>query len=85
MRLRPPIITNAAQIVTIAPPITVAHVYSFPAKLNATSDLIAILTAEVIPLICVIVPIPRRPAATPKIANKTASHFHFEPIPFSIV
>ena len=57
--------------------------------MNITLDLIASFTAEVIPLICVIVPIPRRPAHIPKMANKTASHFQLKPVlslrPFSIV
>ena len=41
-------------------------------------------TADVMPLICVIVPMPMMPAVAPKNANITASHFHFEPRPRSM-
>ena len=88
IRLSPPKMTRAAQIVTIAPPITVAQVYDFSPIVKAMFVLFgsnAMLTADVIPLIWVIVPIPRRPAKTPKTAKRTASHFQFFPIPFSIV
>ena len=41
-------------------------------------------TADVMPLICVIVPMPMMPAVAPKNANITASHFHFRPRPRSM-
>ena len=41
-------------------------------------------TAEVMPWICVIVPMPMMPARAPKTAKATASGFHFLPRPFSM-
>ena len=41
-------------------------------------------TADVMPLICVMVPMPMMPAVTPKNANIAASHFHFGPRPRSM-
>ena len=43
-----------------------------------------ICTAEVMPCIWVIVPIPKSAARVPKMANITASGFHFGPSPFSM-
>lgn len=83
----PPMITSAAQSVTSTPPITVAQVKLFSPIENAMWLAFGskkLFTALVIPLICVIVHIPSRPARTPKTANNFASHFHFAPIPFSM-
>ena len=41
-------------------------------------------TADVMPWIWVIVPIPMMPASVPNTANATASGFHFFPSPFSM-
>lgn len=79
--LRPPMSTRAVNIVRSMPDIITDHEYSRPNSVTAHWLLASkkLFTALVIPLICVNVPIPRRPTPTPKNANNLASHFHFFP------
>lgn len=73
--------TRAVNIVRSMPDIITDHEYSRPNSVTAHWLLASkkLFTALVIPLICVNVPIPRRPTPTPKNANNLASHFHFFP------
>ena len=80
MRLRPPMMTVAAKIVTMRPAIAVVTLTEFPPMLtNSAAFGVRRAMALVMPLTCVMVPMPRRPAAMPKMANITASHFMFQP------
>ena len=91
MRLRPPITTRPTHAVTMTPATTTASEYVVP---NICTPVVMsaglkpgsknLCTAEVMPCICVIVPMPIAPAMTPKAAKSTASHFHLEPRPFSM-
>ncbi len=72
--------TVAANAVTSRPVMAVVHEMEFPPRLiNSGAFGVRRAMADVIPFTCVMVPIPRSPASTPKIANKTASHFMFQP------
>ena len=77
---------SAARTVTAKPAAIVAIVTLFPKRLTAYSDFGSkkLFTAEVIPFICVTVPIPIRPASTPKRAKAFERGFHFLPRPFSM-
>ncbi|MPN39917.1 hypothetical protein SDC9_187451 [bioreactor metagenome] len=83
---KPPIITRPANKVTNTPDNITAQEYSLP-KRDTVKALLGskkLLTAEVMPLIWVKVPIPRSPQMVPKKANTLASHFQFGPMPVSM-
>ena len=87
-RLSEPIDKNdkLTTAVRINPEITTDQEYSVPNMVTVLTLLGSkkSFTAQVIPLIWVKVPIPRRPAPTPKKAKSFPSHLNFFPIPFSM-
>ena len=91
MRFSPPMSTIAVAIVTIAPATTVQTGYVVPKRCSpvvASAALNAGLkkrcTADVMPCICVIVPMPNSAARVPNTANITARGFHLAPRPLSM-
>ena len=92
IRLMPPMMTRPAQTVTIRPTTMVVMVMGVSlvvpaARVKTTWALSGskkFWAAEVMPLIWVMVPMPRAPARTPNRAKSLPIHFHFLPMPFSI-
>ena len=85
--LMPPMITSAAKSVTMIATAIVTAVISLSAPIvNSVSAWKNVSAAEAIPLICVMVPIPKAPAMQPNSANSLPSHLAFQPylslIPF---
>ena len=91
MRLIPPITTSPTHTVTTSPATTTGAEYVVPNSCRPVATSLGLkpgskkrCTADVMPWICAIVPMPMMPAVTPKNANRTASHFHFRPSPRSM-
>ena len=82
MRLRPPITTSPTQTVTSRPARTTGSEYVVPKSCTPVAMFAGSkpgskkrCTADVMPWICVIVPMPMMPASVPNTAKSTASHF----------
>ena len=91
IRWMPPMMTRAAQTVTMRPTTMVVTVISTAASPEpmvkttwALSGSKKFWAAEVMPLIWVMVPIPRAPARTAKRENSLPIHFQLLPMPFSM-
>src|SRR5574344_991414 len=87
MRLSPPNRIKPTRTASTSEVITVTHEYVFPNRFTVHEESASKkeVTAFEMLFTCENVPIPKRPTMEPKIANRTASHFQFFPIPFSIV